>query len=121
MKKIFAGIGSLAVVCVLLNGCGQGDFDRSAFRAAPPDVKQTWERALAASQADDYLGANTNLVSLLGRGITPDQLVAVQNALSALNARMYAAAAKGDESARKAVEALKAMQPPNRTRAGVSH
>ena len=119
MKKFFAGMVSLAVVCVLLNGCGRGDFNRSVFRAAQPEVKQTWERALAASQADDYLGANTNLVSLLGRDITPEQLVAVQNALSALNERMYAAAAKGDESARKAVAALKARQPPNRTRGGV--
>lgn len=119
MKNFFAGIVSLAVVCVLLNGCGQGNANRPAFRAAPPDVKQTWERALAASQTDDYLGAHTNLVSLLGRDITPEQLVAVQNALSALNERMYAAAAKGDESARKAVAALKAMAQPNRTRGGM--
>jgi hypothetical protein len=122
MKQILHGMFFLAAACALLNGCDQRSVNKAAFASAEPEIKQTWDKALADSKANDYLGANTNLVVLLGRPISADQMVEVQNALAALNDRMYAAAAKGDASAQKAVEALKAMQSQSgRTRAAAPH
>jgi hypothetical protein len=118
MKQMkFTRMILLAAVCALLNGCNDRSVNQAVFASAQPEVKQTWDKALAASKANDYVTASTNLVSLLGRGISPEQMVEVQNALAALNERMYAAAAKGDAAAQKAVETLKAGQAqPNRSR-----
>lgn len=122
MKQILHGMFFLAAACALLNGCDQRGVNKAAFASAEPAIKQTWDTALADSQANDYVGANTNFVALLGRSISADQMVAVQNALEALNGRMYAAAAKGDASAQNAIEALKAIQAQSgRTRATAPH
>jgi len=109
MKKPLMTLGCLTAAALLFAACGGGP-DKSAFTNAAPEVKQVWSVAVAADQANDYLAANTNYVSLLSRPISPDQLVAVQSALRALNERMRNAVAKGDAAAQKAVEELKKLQ-----------
>src|SRR4051794_6792262 len=96
---------------LLLCGCGDNTHklsssDLAAFANAAPEIKQLWERGLTASKARDYLGAQTNFASLLSGQITAEQLAALQLALGDLNQRMHEAAAKGDASAQKALEAM---------------
>jgi hypothetical protein len=102
---------------IALLGCDARSVNKEAFNSAKPELQQIWQTALAANKASDYVRANTNLVSLLSREITPAQLVAVQDALASLNERMYTAAAKGDPAAQKSLEALKLSSPkPARAR-----
>jgi hypothetical protein len=110
MKRISTGIAGLAAVCMLLNGCGN-QADKSIFNSDKPEIKAAWLQALAADKANNYLSANTNLVSLLGQDINSAQMAAVQDTLRLLNERMNNAAAHGDANAQNALDALKAMQP----------
>ena len=105
-----------ASAIILLAGCGDSTYklspgDLAAFKDAAPQIKQTWERGLAASKANDYFNAQTNLTALLSEQISPAQLLAVQTALGDLNPRIHEAAAKGNAGAQKAVEAMKANAP----------
>jgi len=109
MKFLLLGFVCLATICPLFSGCDQRSINKSAFDKAQPEVKQIWEKALAASKSHNYLAANTNFVSLLQGNITPEQLVATQDALANLHEQMFAAAAKGDPAAKTAVAALNAM------------
>jgi hypothetical protein len=115
VKSIFIQFGVLAVFCLLFNGCGN-KAAKSAFDSASPAIKACWSQALAEDQSNNYLAANTNLVSLLRDNITPEQLSAVQITLSSLNERMNNAAARGDADAQKALDTLKAMQEAARRR-----
>ena len=112
----FTRLLCLASTLILLAGCGDGTYklspgDLAAFKDAAPQIKQTWERGLAASKANDYFNAQTNLTALLSEQISPAQLLAVQTALGDLNPRIHEAAAKGNAAAQKAVEAMKANAP----------
>lgn len=78
---------------------------RAAFDNAAPALKTAWERGLSAGKADDYLSAKTNLISLLGQPISPEQLIAVQMALADLNERIQNAANKGNVSPQQALAA----------------
>jgi hypothetical protein len=73
-----------------------------------------WEDGLKAYKADDYLTASTKLRALLGKPVTPEQLAAVQTTLAGLNARVHEEAAKGSDSAKKALEAMTAEGPKRR-------
>jgi len=109
MIKNFFGIACLTTICFLLNGCDRRTVNKSAFDKAEPEIRQIWESGLTASKSNNYLAAQSNLVSLLRRDITPEQLVALQDALAVLHEHMFDAASKGDASALKAVEAFKTM------------
>ena len=109
MKSVFVYIAGLAAFCLLLDGCGQSG-DKAAFDSASPEIKACWLQSLADDNANNYVAANTNLVSLLGWDITPAQLSAVQAALNVLNERMNNAAAHGDAAAQKALETLRTMR-----------
>jgi hypothetical protein len=122
MKTGIVRFLSVVAAGILLAGCDDDTgkpsaSDRAVFNQAAPEMKQVWDKAIAADKANDYLAANTNFVSLLKREITPEQLLAVQSALASLNARMNKAAAKGDAAALKAMDYLKNLQgtrrPPN--------
>lgn len=102
--------------CLGLVGCGDHGFtltkeERAAFKDATPEIKQLWEDGLKADKANDYATAGKNYRALLVKGITPDQLAAVQTALGGLNYRLNDAAAKGDAAAKQALEAAKEAAP----------
>lgn len=116
MKRTLTRAFYLLSACGLLGGCGNNDFrlsakDKAAFKDATPEMKQEWEKGLKADQANDYVTASTSFRSLLSQKINPEQLVAVQTALGGLNERMNDAAASGEVSAQKALEAMKAGGP----------
>ncbi|MCC6823034.1 MAG: hypothetical protein V9H26_04775 [Verrucomicrobiota bacterium] len=116
MKQLLSRLYLLLAACVLFAGCGNNEYqlsekDLAAFMDAPPEMKIEWEKGLKANKANDYLAASTSFRALLSQQVTPQQLVAVQTALGGLNERMNDAAAKGDTSAQKALETLKAGAP----------
>ena len=115
MKKQRLNIICLMAAAFMFAACSSQTGD-TAFKNASPELKQDWDQAMKADQANDFLAANTNYVSLLNRQISPEQLLAVQSAVGALNARMQAAAAKGNAAAQKAIEDLKNLgaQRPGR-------
>ena len=115
MKKLLALACSL-VACILVAGCGDKPYtlsreDRAAFKNATPEVMQLWEEGLKADKANDFLNAGNKYRALLAKGITPEQIAAVHTALGGLNIRLNEAAAKGDASAQKALEAAKESSP----------
>lgn len=115
MKTLLTLACSL-LACLLVAGCGDGSYtlskqDRAAFQNATPEVIQLWEEGLKADKANDYLTAGNKYRALMTKGITPEQLAAVQTALGGLNIRLNDAAAKGDAAAQKALEAAKASAP----------
>lgn len=108
---------ALFAIMIALSGCDSRAVNKAAFDSAKPELQQVWQRALAASKANEYFRASTNFVSLLSRDLTPDQLVAVQDALANLNERIHTAAAKGDSKAKDALSALKHnVHPPRPVR-----
>ena len=115
MNKLLA-LTCILVACILVAGCGDQPYtlskeDLAAFKGAAPELKQLWEEGLKADKANDYLAAGNNYRSLLAKGITAEQMAAVQTALGGLNIRLNEAAAKGDAAAQKALEAAKSNAP----------
>lgn len=115
MNKLLLLAGFL-VACLFATGCGDKPYsltkeDRATFKNAAPDVMQLWEEALKADQANDYLNAGNKYRALMAKGITPDQLAAVQTALGGLNIRLNEAAAKGDTAAQKALATAREASP----------
>lgn len=105
MKKQLMKMMCFVAAVFLFAACGPTE--KPAFQNAAPEVKQVWDKAVAADKANDYFVANTNYVALLRQPISPEQIVAVQAAVGALNERMQNEAAKGNAAAQKAVEDLK--------------
>ncbi len=100
----------LVLLAFLSAGCGSGapklsSADLKAFDKAPAELKQRWEKAVAADKSRDYLTASVSYAALLRESLDPAQSAAVQTAIAALNTRMYEAAEKGDPNAQKAVQA----------------
>lgn len=115
MHKLFTFL-CILVASLLIEGCGDKPYtlskeDLAAFNGATPEVKQLWEDARKADKADDYLAAGNNYRALLAKGVTPEQMAAVQTALGGLNIRLNEAAIKGDAAAKKALEAAKEAAP----------
>jgi hypothetical protein len=112
MRLNLVGFALLLAAGLLLPGCGSGGSpklssqNKEAFSKASAELKQQWEQALKLDAANDYAGAGSNYFALLAQNLNPEQLEAVQTAAAAMNHRMYAAASKGDEGAKKAIEAL---------------
>ena len=116
MKKIavyisarFLPAGLLAGALFLAAGCGQHvaklTADQSqAFDRAPADVKQTWEKALAADKANDYVTAAATLDSLMKMTLNDQQSQALAAERAAFGQRLMQAAEKGDPAAIQAAQ-----------------
>ncbi len=107
----------LVLACVL-SGChGKRTSapDSQAFAQAPQELKQLWEVAVNADGTNDYATAQTVYFSLMRQELTPEQRQAVNNASTALNARMTKALEAGDPAAKAALAELR-KNPPNRAR-----
>ena len=117
-KKFFNSSGTLpsavlAVVLLFSAGCGQKSAQltadqNKAFDNAPPEVKQTWDKALAADKANDYVAAQTALSSLSQMKLSDQQQKVLEEERAAFGQRMMQAADKNDPGAIEAVkQALK--------------
>lgn len=101
--------GCLAVVSLLAAGCGdhapQLTSEQSkSFDSAPPEVKQVWDKAIAADKANDYETAGALLDSLLKMNLTDQQKQALNAERNAFSERLMKAVDKNDPAAIKAVQ-----------------
>jgi len=101
-------------VAVIAVGCGRGvspSAANKAFDTAPPAVKATWEKAMAASQTNNYTMSIALLRSLRTEpSLTPKQREALADTTSSITEKMMDAANRGDADAKKAMEDLNALR-----------
>lgn len=105
---------SMMFVAVIAVGCGRGvspSAANKAFDTAPPAVKATWEKAMAASQTNNYTMSIALLRSLRTEpSLTPKQREALADTTSSITEKMMDAANRGDADAKKAMEDLNALR-----------
>ncbi|MGO8927349.1 MAG: hypothetical protein ACLQU3_10730 [Limisphaerales bacterium] len=107
--------GVFLIGCVLLAGCGKGGSGSGAsgFSNAAPELKEAWDKAVAADKANDYVPAVLGYKQILLQrdDLSPSQVKAVEEASSKLFQRLVDASTKGDPAAR---QALSQLQPTRR-------
>lgn len=82
--------------------------DAESLKAATPEVQGLVDQTVAALQKDDQMTAVISLRSLRASGdITTEQTLAVENMMIKAQKVLYERAAKGDQQAIAALEALK--------------
>ncbi len=111
MPAAALSLAILGFALILTAGCGPkaptlSSSDRKAFDSAPAEVKQTWEKALAADKANDYVKAQNLLDSLAKMPLSNDQSNALQIESGTFGARLWQAAEKNDPAAVKAVQEI---------------
>lgn len=97
------------LACALFTGCHRpsGADGASAFASATPELKQAWDAAARADQANDYVAAVLGYKQLLRQPqLKPEQFQAVEDAAGKLYQRLVAAAQAGDAPARQAIATL---------------
>jgi hypothetical protein len=118
MKSGFRFQG-IALACLLIAECrgktGVTSEDNKAFDSAAPEIKQTWQTAIAAGQTNDFEGSKKLFYSLITPETTPAQQEAVKHALAVLDQKFSEALSKGDPAAQQALEAMQ-KNAPNRGR-----
>ncbi len=110
----------LGLVFLICTGCGNGSVklsasESSAFDSAPADLKQQWEKALAADKLNDYATAQTLLDGLLQVQLNDDQKQALNKERDGFSQRLLAAADKNNPAAIKAIQ--DSQKSRSRTRA----
>lgn len=112
LRTTSLAIAGLLLSTILVVSCRNGEsVAANVFDSAPPDMKQAWDKAVAADQANDYVTAALGYRLLLQRTdqLQPDQLQAVEAASGKLFQRLVDASTTGDPAARRALNALGAM------------
>ncbi len=99
----------LALTVLISAGCGQNAAhltadQTKAFDSAPPEVKQTWDKALAADKSNDYVAAQTALSSLSQMILSDQQQKVLDEERAAFGQRLMQAADKNDPAAVEAVK-----------------
>lgn len=99
----------LAGLLLAVAGCGDKSAkltasESNAFAGAPAEVKQQWDKALAADKARDYAAAQTLLDALTQASLNESQKAALEKERADFGQRLWAAAEKNDPAAVKAVE-----------------
>jgi hypothetical protein len=111
----FVAVPVVVMVCI---GCGQtsaklSSSEKQAFETANADVKQAWERVLAAEKTKDYLNAQTLFDNLGQMQLTEAQKQTLIKEREAFNQRIWQAAEKNDPAAVKAVQASQRSRTRN--------
>ena len=116
-----AQLAILIVGLLLAAGCGDHTSKVTAeesktFDSAPPEVKQTWEKALAADKANDYVAAAAALDSLKKMILSDQQSKALDAERNAFSQRLLQAVDKNDPTALQAIQNSKKSQGDSKTR-----
>jgi hypothetical protein len=116
MKNIISKItrhvlpaAGLAGALLLAAGCGQKTAQltadqNKAFDSAPPEVKQAWEKVLAADKSNDYVTAVASLDGLKKMILSDEQSKALEAERDAFGQRLMKAVDKNDPAAIQAVQ-----------------
>ena len=109
-KKLAACMGAALVGSLVLAGCGQrgSGGGSGTFDSAPPEIREAWDKAVAADKTNDYVTAVLGYKQILAQQdrLPPNQAKVVQEASGNLFQRLVAASAKGDPAARQALAQL---------------
>ena len=103
---------TFALLVVWASGCGRsgaslGARNSKLFQSADAQTKGNWETAMAALKTNGFLVSIVALQSLQQRGnLTPEQLKAVNETVTAVSDEMYAAANRGDANAKQQIQDL---------------
>ncbi len=116
-----ARLAALAVALLLGAGCGDHTSkvtteESKTFDSAPPEVKQTWEKAVAADQANDYVTAAAALDNLKKMILSDPQSKALEAERNAFSQRLMKAVDKNDPAAIQAVQNSQKSQTDSRPR-----
>lgn len=112
-KKYMMAVCLLLLAGGTLSSCAKKTATGSrAFVAAPSEIKEIWDNAVAADLTNGYVAAITGYHDLMTRktSLTDEQIAAVNAAALAINQRLYAAANNGDATAKEASLKLARMQ-----------
>ena len=123
LSKRFRRVAALslmsAAVVAFFAGCGQSAIKLSSeeakvFDQAPPEVKQAWEKAIAADKGTDYVNAQALLEAVGQMQLTEPQKAAWIKERESFSQRLWKAAEANDPAAVKAVQASRGSRsrPP---------
>ena len=101
--RLFLGVAAM----LAWGGCGQSSLssaDKQAFEQASPEIKQVWQRALAADKADDYTNAISLFDNLTEMQLNEAQKQALYKQREAFSQRLWKAAEKNNPAAVQAVQ-----------------
>lgn len=113
--KLFVLLGVGLTSVGLLAGCGKSAASLSSrnaalFESAPPEIKSDWEKATAAAKTNGYVVAITTFQKLQRAALSPEQLQAVNETVSAVSDQMYETANRGDAAATQAIAELRTQR-----------
>lgn len=113
VKTLTLALTSACLVGALLlvAGCGQKTAkitseQSKTFDSSPPEVKQTWEKALAADKAKDYVTAQAALDSLDKMILSDLQRKALEIEITAFGQRLTLAFEKKEPAAVNAIQTI---------------
>ena len=110
MSSLIERLAVVALLAALFSGCGRNPpkaaVDPKAFEAAPLEIKQVWDHAMAAAASKDLGSAIATLRLLSRQEISLQQREAAHNALVVYEAKLREDAKRGDPVARKAMKEL---------------
>jgi len=111
-------MGVVLAAGITLAGCGQAGSRAggSGFNSAAPEIKATWDKAVAADRTDDYVPAVLGYKQVLRQRdqLSPDQLKTVEEASIKLLQRLANAASKGDPAAQQALATMRDVERARR-------
>jgi hypothetical protein len=101
-------LAALTIALLLATGCGERTAKLTAeqgkaFDTAPAEVKQTWEKGLAAEKANDYVAAQTAFDNLKTMYLSDPQSKALDAERAAFGVQLMKAADKNDPTAIQAL------------------
>jgi hypothetical protein len=113
--KLFSpiAIAILLTICLAIMGCGKQAVAKvasnaKAFELASPEIKADWGKAMSAAASHDYATAILTCRKLRAQGkLTPQQLTAVNEAMTALNKQLLDGLQKGNPNAVRANEEVR--------------
>ena len=113
MKKFILAATILMALFGVLAGCSQQTAAASrVFDKATPEIRELWDKAIAADKANDYVVACSAYRRLLAQKskMTAEQIETLNAASVAINQRLNTAANSGDAAAKEAAVKLFKVQ-----------
>jgi hypothetical protein len=113
-------MGFVLALGMAVTGCGKAGSKSGgrSFESAAPEIKATWDNAVAADRTNGYVPAvmGYKQVLLQRDQLTPDQVKAVEDASTKLFKRLADAAHKADPAALQALATMHDIERGRRLR-----
>jgi TRAP-type C4-dicarboxylate transport system substrate-binding protein len=113
VKKFCRWAWPVILLAVVVTACSKKPetvtMNTAAFDSAPATIKQKWNAAGESMAKKNYLGAATNLISVLdgAKELSAEQKDVLQKTWAELGEKTYAAAETGDKAAIEAIQTIR--------------